>query len=125
VHAQYRLGLLYFSGVGTPINKELGISYLTNASLCGNKDAMYAMGILNKSENRAESLERSYYWLTMSLNFGNDKAKNEVELILRDWKISKEQKDKVRQAALNAADSIREIAKSHSTCLPLTFKNIP
>lgn len=93
--AQYRLGLMYDNGDGTPQNFEEAAKWYTPAAEAGHAQAQGGLGLIYLNETGLRDLVHAYVWLTLAVSQGLQSLKEsraEAMSSLTPTEITKAQK---------------------------------
>ena len=75
VDAMFNLGMFYIRGIGTDVNVDEGIKWLTKAAEAGDDQAAYNVAIFYHDGKIVErDLHKALYWYKVSADLGNHKA---------------------------------------------------
>jgi len=78
-NAQHNLGLIYYNGLGTPINYKSALKWYTLSANQGHPSAQNRLGwMYSKGEGTPINYKSALKWYTLSANQGNSRAQNNL-----------------------------------------------
>ena len=81
-YAQFKLGLMYDSGMGVPENDAEAVKWFRKAADQGHAKAQFNLGVMYyNGDGVPENHVRAYVWLSMAKTQGYEKAKKGVETV--------------------------------------------
>ncbi|MCF6196405.1 MAG: sel1 repeat family protein [Emcibacter sp.] len=88
--AQIKLYIMYYNGIGTPINKKTALEWCNKAANNGNSDAQMALGLIYaKGEDVPQNYQTAFKWYLKAAQQGNISAQNNIgQLYINGWGVS-------------------------------------